>query len=163
MRRKLTGMACSMLRRLALAGMVAFLLGAAPLAQAPEPAQDDSIEALRTRANAGDVDGQYNLGAMYANGRGVPQDAVEAVAWYRQAAEQGQVGSMSMLGFHYLLGDGVREDDVEAYKWFILATTYTDASEHDKNYVCSHFSCQEPINDPARLDAQLTELGSVTR
>ena len=42
------------------------------------------------------------------------------------------------------------------------ATTYADVSEHDKNYVCSHFSCQEPVNDPARLDAQLTELGSVT-
>ena len=53
------------LPRLALAGMVAFLLGAAPLAQTPEPAQDDSIETLRTRANAGDAAAQFNLGFMY--------------------------------------------------------------------------------------------------
>ena len=33
--------------------MVAFLLGAAACAETPEPAQDDSIEATRTRANAG--------------------------------------------------------------------------------------------------------------
>ena len=31
-----------------LAGMVALLLGGAPLAQTPEPAQDDSIEVART-------------------------------------------------------------------------------------------------------------------
>ena len=43
----------SSLHRLALAGMVAFLLGAAACAETPEPAQDDSIEATRTRANAG--------------------------------------------------------------------------------------------------------------
>ena len=84
------------LRRLALAGMVALLVGAAPLAQTPEPAQDDSIEALRTRANAGDAQAQFSLGLMCDFGLGVPQD------------------------------------DVEAYKWFILATTYADASEHDK-------------------------------
>ena len=43
----------SSLHRWALAGMVAFLLGAAACAETPEPAQDDSIEATRTRANAG--------------------------------------------------------------------------------------------------------------
>ena len=48
MRRRLTGMAPSSLRRLALAGMVALLMGGAPLAQTPEPAQDDSIEVPRT-------------------------------------------------------------------------------------------------------------------
>ena len=32
---------------------------------------------------------QYNLGVMYENGQGVPQDYKEAVKWYRLAAEQG--------------------------------------------------------------------------
>ena len=70
--------------------MVTFLVGGAPLAQTPEPAQDDSFEALRTRANAGDARAQNNLALMYANGEGVPQDFVEAAALARQAAEQGQ-------------------------------------------------------------------------
>ena len=67
--------------------MVALLVGAAPLAQTPEPAQDDSIEAIaiRTRANAGDASAQFNLGFMYANGRGVPQDDVEAYKWFNLA------------------------------------------------------------------------------
>ena len=76
-----------MRRRLALAGIVALLMGGAPLAQTPEPAQDDSIEAIRTRANAGDADAQYELGRTYRFGIGVPEDAVEAAAWFRKAAE----------------------------------------------------------------------------
>ena len=93
LRRKLTGMAPVSLRRLALAGMVA--LGAA-CAETPEPETPDASirgqyakwrdqvlewidhnQALRTRANAGDTDAQYNLGFMYANGEGVPQDDAE--------------------------------------------------------------------------------------
>ena len=75
-----------MLRLLALAGMAALLLGAAPLAQTPELAQDDSIEVLRTRANAGDAAAQYTLGVMYGTGEGVPQDDVEAYKWLNLAA-----------------------------------------------------------------------------
>ena len=33
---------------------------------------------------------QFNLGVMYANGRGVLKDEAEAVRWYRLAAEQGR-------------------------------------------------------------------------
>ena len=41
-------------------------------------------------AEQGNASAQYNLGVMYANGRGVPQDYAEAMKWYRLAAEQGQ-------------------------------------------------------------------------
>ena len=85
-RRRLTGMAPPSLPRLALAGMVALLVGAAPLAQIAEGAQDDFIESLRTRANAGDAEAQFNLGVMYFNGEGVPQDDGEAYKWLNLAA-----------------------------------------------------------------------------
>ncbi len=87
-----------MLRRLALAGMVVVLVGGTPFAQTREAAQDDFIESLRTRANAGDADAQFSLGVMYDVGRGVPQDDVEAVVWYRQAAEQGHASAQHSLG-----------------------------------------------------------------
>ena len=32
---------------------------------------------------------EANLGEMYSNGSGVPQDYAQAVAWYRKAADQG--------------------------------------------------------------------------
>ena len=97
-----------MLRRVALAGMVALLVGGVacaetpepetPDAQTPEPAQDNSIEAFRTRANAGDADAQFSLGVKYDNGEGVPQDDIEAASWYRQAAEQGIAAAQYNLG-----------------------------------------------------------------
>jgi TPR repeat protein len=52
----------------------------------------DYITALKEwtpLAEAGDVKAQYNLGEMYALGRGVPQDHDESVKWNRLSAEQG--------------------------------------------------------------------------
>ena len=48
--------------------MVAFPLGDAACAETPEPAQDDSIEAIRTPAIAGDAEAQDNFGTMYHRG-----------------------------------------------------------------------------------------------
>ena len=78
--------------------MAALLVGGAACAETTEPAQDDRIEALRTLANAGDALAHYNLGYMYSNGAGVPQDGVEAVAGFRQAAEQGDARAQHNLG-----------------------------------------------------------------
>ena len=41
---------------------------------------------------------QYNLGVMYANGQGVPQNYKTAVKWYRLAAKQGLAGAQYYLG-----------------------------------------------------------------
>ena len=78
-------MTSSMLRRVALAGMVALLVAAGPFAQTPEAAQDDFVEFLRTRANAGDAETQFNLGVRYDTGQGVPQDDVETYKWLNLA------------------------------------------------------------------------------
>ena len=45
---------------------------------------------LRKAAEQGDASAQYNLGVMYANGEGVPEDYVKAYAWINLAAAQGQ-------------------------------------------------------------------------
>ncbi len=47
------------------------------------------LKKLRPLAEQGDANMQFNLGLMYARGRGVPRDYAEAVRWYRQAAAQG--------------------------------------------------------------------------
>ena len=54
----------------------------------PLLAQPD-LEDLRRRADEGYVRAQYNLALMYDTGRGVPEDNMEAVRWYRKAADQG--------------------------------------------------------------------------
>lgn len=58
---------------------------------------------------------------MYALGRGVPQNDLEAVHWYRQAAEQGEADAQLYLGVMYAQGRGVPDDFVLAYKWTSLA------------------------------------------
>jgi hypothetical protein len=58
---------------------------------------------------------------MHANGEGVPQDAGEAVRWFRLAAEQGHADAQLNLGLMHYNGDGVAQDPVAAARWFRLA------------------------------------------
>jgi hypothetical protein len=85
------------------------------------PATGQTLEVLRSRAEQGDARAQYNLGNMYADGDGVPEDDVEAVRWFRLAADQGLAEAQYNLGFLYATGEGVPEDDVEAVRWYRLA------------------------------------------
>ena len=55
----------------------------------------------------GTPDAQNNLGVMYANGEGVPEDDAEAVRWYRLAADQGDADAQYNLGVMYANGEGV--------------------------------------------------------
>ena len=55
---------------------------------APVQAQTPELDELRALAKQGDASVQILLGGMYDTGRGVPQDATEAVRWYRLAADQ---------------------------------------------------------------------------
>ncbi len=48
-----------------------------------------ALRELRSLADQGDADAQFNLGLMYARGQGVPQDHAQAMKLYRMAAEQG--------------------------------------------------------------------------
>jgi hypothetical protein len=83
--------------------------------------QQEFIEALRAKAEQGDAEAQYNLGLMYANGDGVPQDDAEAVRWLRLAADQGLSQAQFNLGVAYRFGRGVPQDDAEAARWYRLA------------------------------------------
>ena len=76
------------------------------------------LPALHELAEEGGVTAQYNLGFMYDNGEGVPEDDVQAVFWWRKAAEQGHASAQLNLGFMYDTGEGVPEDDVQAVFWY---------------------------------------------
>jgi len=106
--------------------------GLAGFAEGYEAAQrGDFATAMREwrpLAEAGDATAQYNLGVMYANGQGVPEDDAEAVKWYRLAAVQGDASAQVNLGLMYDDGEGVPEDDAEAVKWYRLAAEQGNAS-----------------------------------
>lgn len=57
---------------------------------ATKPQYDaQSVRVIRLAAEQGDVAAQNNLGVMYAEGQGVPQDDVLAHKWFNLAAAQG--------------------------------------------------------------------------
>ena len=84
---------------------------------------EESFESVRLRAEQGDADAQYNLGVMYGDGEGVPQDDKEAVRWYRLAAEQGNSDAQNNLGLMYEEGEGVPQDYSQAHIWYNLAAS----------------------------------------
>ncbi len=82
-----------------------------------------ALRELRPLAKQGNANAQYNLGIMYENGRGVPQDDAEAVKWYRKAAEEGYAKAQVLFGNMYLQGYGVPQDYVQAHMWFDVAAS----------------------------------------
>ena len=86
-----------------------------------------ALREFRPLAEQGDAEAQYNLGVMYDNGRGVPEDDGQAAFWYRKAAEQGHAEAQFNLGVMYADGEGVPEDDVQAAFWFRKAAEQGDA------------------------------------
>ncbi|MDC0588606.1 sel1 repeat family protein, partial [Porticoccaceae bacterium] len=82
-----------------------------------------AVKWYRKAADQGDASAQFNLGIMYANGEGVPENDSEAVKWYRKAADQGDTSAQSNLGYMYARGKGVPENSIRAYLWWSMAKT----------------------------------------
>ncbi len=76
------------------------------------------FKATKIEAEQGDAFAQWELGYMYAEGRGVEKNDKEAAKWFRKAAEQGDAVSQYELGRLYAKGKGVEKNDKEAAKWF---------------------------------------------
>lgn len=78
-------------------------------------------------AHQGHVGAQFNLGVLYARGRGVAQDFSQAARWYRLAAERGHSLAQCNLGVLYEEGTGVSQNDAEASRWYRLAAEQGNA------------------------------------
>ncbi len=87
-------------------------------AKALTPAE---VQAYRLAADKGNVSALYNLGMLHAEGKGLPQNYVEAAKWFRLAADKGDAAAQSNLGKLYEKGKGVRQDYAEAVKWYTRA------------------------------------------
>ncbi len=77
-------------------------------------------------AEQGNAGAQFNLGWMYYQGKGVPEDRPEAVKWYRLAAEQGDVFAQLNVASMYYKGEDVPQDYAEAVNWYRLAAEQGD-------------------------------------
>jgi hypothetical protein len=92
----------------------------------------NEVESLRRAANDGSAEAQNDLGIMYENGSGVPQNYATAVTWYRKAADQGFATAQYNLGTMYEYGEGVPKDDAEAVRWYRKAAAQGDADAKEQ-------------------------------
>jgi TPR repeat protein len=76
-----------------------------------------AMRLLLPLAEQGDAGAQTDLGWMYANGRGAPQDDAQALAWRRKAADQGNATAQFSLGLMYRDGQGAPQDFAQAAMW----------------------------------------------
>jgi len=86
---------------------------------------------VKPLADQGEAEAQFSLGVLYYEGKGVPQDYVEAVNWCRKAAEQGHWKAQYQLAESYYKGEGVHRDYVLAYFWVSLAVISTKDESTD--------------------------------
>ena len=75
----------------------------------------------KAAAEAGQAQAQFDLGLLYAQGRGVPRDLTLAMSWYRKAADQGNAEAEFALGQMYSRGWGVPRDEADALRWLQMA------------------------------------------
>ena len=72
-------------------------------------------------ADQGLAAAQYNLGLMYAQGRGVAKDEARAVELCQAAADQGDAGAQCALGVMYATGRGAAKNEARAVELFQAA------------------------------------------
>jgi hypothetical protein len=69
-------------------------------------------------AEKNSAEGQYRLGACFAQGIEAAVNFHHAHIWYKKAAEQGHAEAQSALGELYFYGRGVNRSERKAAKWF---------------------------------------------
>jgi localization factor PodJL len=73
---------------------------------------------LRQAAANGDARAQFEVAAIYTEGRAVPEDLKTAAVWYERSASQGFAPAQYRLGNLYEAGKGVDKDLTQARIWY---------------------------------------------
>jgi hypothetical protein len=113
-------------RNLLAAYVIATALGA-PAAAGPledgeaayrEKEYAKAAELWQPLAEKGDATAQYNIGTLFAEGKGVTPNDATAFMWFQRAANQGNATAQYNVGASYAAGAGVAKSDADAAKWF---------------------------------------------
>lgn len=77
----------------------------------PERDYKRGFKLYKLASEAGEVKGHYKLGMCYYNGKGVPQNLIEASKCFRKGLENGKDPDCEyMLGMMYVKGEGVQKN-----------------------------------------------------
>lgn len=81
----------------------------------------EAAQWYKRAASLGVATAAYDMGTLYYNGQGVPQDDAEALRWFRLGAERGDAYGEFQLGMMYGLGRGVAADPAAEFGWYAKA------------------------------------------
>jgi TPR repeat protein len=85
------------------------------------PDYQRSLQLFQVAADAGNAEGQYQVGYLYEVGDGVAADHAEALQWFRKAADQGNPKAQYQLGVYFAKGWVVQQNYLDAMTWFSKA------------------------------------------
>ena len=105
--------------------MLAIVVGACGESTSPSFSKQEAASSteksfveLKKRADSGDADAQVNIGGLYRDGQGVPQDYAQARQWYEKAAAHGNAMAQFYIGLLYYDAEGVPKDVAKAMEWW---------------------------------------------
>ena len=90
--------------------------------------KEKQVEALRQKAEAGDVEAMANLFYTYNEGRGVKKDPAAAYQWAKRAADNDDVRGLTMAAVCQLQGNGTTKNERTGFIWLGHAAAL--GSEH---------------------------------
>jgi TPR repeat protein len=115
----------------------------------PKSVKRDPVRAKEMFAYAasyfGDADAQYNLGRLYLDGVGTPQDPKQAARWLYVSAQKGQVQGQALLGTMLFAGEVVPRQAASGLMWLTLAkdSAMTDQTWIKKQYDSAYSQATE--------------------
>jgi TPR repeat protein len=71
---------------------------------------------MERSAKLGNIAAQFDLAALYKQGRGVPPDERMAAYWISKAAETGMSNAELEFGIALYLGNGVKKDEAKGFE-----------------------------------------------
>ena len=86
-----------------------------------------ALRVLRVEAERGDIDAQFRLAFLHANGEGVAPDQSQATRWFHQATDKLDPGAQFNVGVMYFEGKLLPKDPVLAAYWFRKAAARGDS------------------------------------
>lgn len=125
-----------------------FDLGSA-LMRAQGPDYRSAARWYDAAAQQGHVEAKTNLGLLYLQGTGVPEDPAEAQRLFREAAQAGDAQAQNNLGLLYVRGIGIEQDYAQAAAWFSLAAEQGLAEGMRNLSVLHESGYGMPVNEDA--------------
>lgn len=127
-------------------------------AHAAESKMSSEMQAVLTKAKAGDVQAQVRIANAYRIGKGAPRDPQQALKWYRSAAEKGDAEAQTTVATTYLTQ---RKFD-EAFPWYEKAAAQGQPfATHTLGYLYENGSgVEKDMKKAVDLYQKSAELGS---